>query len=148
MHERKKNSFISILERVRADTDVSRGEGGGRGKMKWIRGSNKFSSRIGHWTLIDQCICDIWGDQGPKQSFQRITFKTFKLICKHKIKLSQIYVCLLYFIRINLWCYLINFFSNWSVKKWGGGAQFSRINCYTFALVTALLQESGIEKHF
>ena len=28
----KKNSFISILERVRADADVSRGEGGGRGK--------------------------------------------------------------------------------------------------------------------
>ena len=90
MHERKKNSFISILERVRADADVSKGEGGGRGKMKWIRGSNKFSSRIGHWTLIDQCICDIWGDQGPKQSFQRITFKTFKLKCKHKIEFSQI----------------------------------------------------------
>jgi hypothetical protein len=37
----KKKSFISILERVRADADVSRGEGGGRGKMKWIMGSNK-----------------------------------------------------------------------------------------------------------
>ena len=48
LHERKKNSFISILERVRADADVSRGEGGGRGKMKWKRGANKFSSRIGH----------------------------------------------------------------------------------------------------
>ena len=45
---KKKSSFISILERVRADADVSRGEGGGRGKMKWKRGSNKFSSRIGH----------------------------------------------------------------------------------------------------
>ena len=30
----KKNTFISIFERVRADADVSKGEGGGRGKMK------------------------------------------------------------------------------------------------------------------
>ena len=51
LHERKKNTFISIFERVRADADVSKGEGGGRGKMKWIRGTTKFSSCIGHFKM-------------------------------------------------------------------------------------------------
>ena len=54
---RKKNSFISILERVRADADVSKGEGGGRGKMKWIRGTTKFSSCIGHFKMCTYTYC-------------------------------------------------------------------------------------------
>ena len=69
LQERKKKSFISILERVRADADVSKGEGGGRGKMKWIRESNTFLSRIRHWTLIDQCICDLLV-KGPNNPFK------------------------------------------------------------------------------
>ena len=53
----KKNTFISIFERVRADADVSKGEGGGRGKMKWIRGTTKFSSCIGHFKMCTYTYC-------------------------------------------------------------------------------------------